>query len=241
MMILYSVNSLISILLHISKWDVHVLAVLESRSHANHTKIFHASHILRKRFNTLKVDKAFLLPLTLRSCSLEICRHSSSRACVKDAQRYISIQPTSTFRPLHVDSSPEAGTSIDSRLSEFLLDTEDLVELSQTLRSGRGAGFLFGSISVPLVDLGTTYNLTRTKTDNNVSDGNIFSFARPVRNHDTPASTKSVFSGLDSLADGTDLVDLEEKCVAGLKLNGLLNESRVGNSQVITTTPCQPR
>ena len=149
--------------------------------------------------------------------------------------------PHPLSRPLDVDSGPEPGTSIDSRISEFLLDTEDLVELGQTLRSGRGAGFLFGSVSVPLVDLGVTYNLTRTKTDNDVSDGNIFSFARSVRNHDTPASTKSVLSGLDSLTDGTDLVDLEEKCVAGLKFNGLLNESRVGNSQVITMTPCQPR
>lgn len=53
-------------------------------------------------------------------------------------------------------------------------------------------------------------------------------------NHDTPACTESVLGGLNGFADGTDLVDLEQKSVAGLGVNSLLDELGVGDSQVIT-------
>lgn len=52
--------------------------------------------------------------------------------------------------------------------------------------------------------------------------------------HDTPAVGVGVLGGLDGLGEGTDLVDLEEKGVARLELDGLLDAEGVGDSQVIT-------
>lgn len=121
-------------------------------------------------------------------------------------------------RNLHVDRGAELGTGVDGTAAELLLDTEDLVELGETLRSG-------GS---------TSLDLTGTETDNDVSNGDILGLTRAVRNHDTPAGTEGVLGSLDGLSDGTDLVDLEEEGVASLGLDGLLDESGVGDSQVIT-------
>ena len=119
---------------------------------------------------------------------------------------------------LEVDSGPELGASVDGVVTELLLDTEDLVELGETLRSGRS----------------TSLDLTSTKTDDDVSDGDILSLTRAVGNHNTPVSTESVLGSLDGLSDGTDLVDLEEESVARLLLDGLLDEFRVGDCQVVT-------
>jgi hypothetical protein len=55
-----------------------------------------------------------------------------------------------------------------------------------------------------------------------------------VRDHDTPSCAKRVLCSLDSLGDGTNLVDLEQQSVACLLVDGLLNERRVGDSQIIT-------
>ena len=55
-----------------------------------------------------------------------------------------------------------------------------------------------------------------------------------MRNHDTPAIGVGVLGSLDRLGEGTDLVNLEEKGVASLELDGLLDAERVGDSQVIT-------
>ena len=55
-----------------------------------------------------------------------------------------------------------------------------------------------------------------------------------MRDHDTPAGGVSVLGSLDGLGDGTNLVDLEEKSIACLGLDGLLDKGRVGDSQIIT-------
>jgi hypothetical protein len=55
-----------------------------------------------------------------------------------------------------------------------------------------------------------------------------------VRDHDTPAIGVGVLGGLNGLSQGTNLVDLEKKSVAGLELNSLLDTERVGDCQVIT-------
>src|SRR5690242_15417079 len=119
---------------------------------------------------------------------------------------------------LDVDSGPELGASVDGVVTELLLDTEDLVELGETLRTGSS----------------TSLDLTSAKTDDDVSNGNILSLTGAVGNHDTPVGTEGVLGSLNSLSDGTDLVDLQEESVAGLLLDGLLNELRVGDCQVIT-------
>ncbi len=42
--------------------------------------------------------------------------------------------------------------------------------------------------------------------------------------HDAPSSTECILGSLDGLSDRTDLVDLEEKGVARLEFDGLLDE-----------------
>lgn len=120
--------------------------------------------------------------------------------------------------PLKVDSSAEVLSGVDGLVTKLLLDTEDLVELGKTLGTSRG----------------TSLDLTSAETDDNVGNGDILGLTRSVGDHDTPASAESVLGGLDGLGDGTDLVDLEEKGVASLGLNGLLDEGRVGDSQIVT-------
>lgn len=105
-----------------------------------------------------------------------------------------------------------------ARLTELLLNAEDLVELGETLRAGWGTGL----------------DLASAETDNDIGDGDIFSLARAVGDHDAPSSTESVLGGLNGLGDGTDLVDLEQEGVTGLELDSLLDELGVGDSQVIT-------
>src|SRR5690606_37239571 len=80
----------------------------------------------------------------------------------------------------------------------------------------------------------TSLDLTSAETDNNVGNGDIFSLTRPVGDHDAPASSIGVLCGLDRLAEGTNLVDLEEERVASLLLDSSLDADGVGDSQVIT-------
>ena len=101
------------------------------------------------------------------------------------------------MRNLHVDRGAERVSGVDGVVTELLLDTEDLVELGETLRSG-------GS---------TSLDLTGAKTDDDVSNGDILSLSGPVGDHDTPTSAESILGGLDGLGDGADLVDLEQQGV----------------------------
>ena len=119
---------------------------------------------------------------------------------------------------LQVDSSAELLAGVDSVGTKLLLNAEDLVKLGKTLGTGRGTGL----------------DLTGTETNSDVSNGDILGLTGAVGDHDTPAVGVGVLGGLDRLGQGTDLVDLQEKGVAGLELNGLLNAQRVGDSQVIT-------
>ena len=119
---------------------------------------------------------------------------------------------------LQVDSVAELLASVDSVRTKFLLDTENLVELGQTLRTARSTGL----------------DLARAETDSNVGNGDILSLTRAVGHHDTPVVRVRVLGGLDRLGQRTDLVDLEQQSVAGLELDGLLDTEGVGDSQVIT-------
>lgn len=112
----------------------------------------------------------------------------------------------------------EVLASVDSVVAQLLLDTEDLVELGKTLGTGRS----------------TSLDLTGAETNDNVGNGDILGLTGAVRNHDTPATGVGVLGGLDGLSEGTDLVDLEQKGVAGLELDGLLDAEGVGDGQVIT-------
>jgi hypothetical protein len=162
-----------------------------------------------------------LFELCFYSCRRQIFKKGDIKFVQKGKPGFPPFQFTpvsSRMRNLHVDRGAERGTGVDSIVTELLLDTEDLVELGKTLRSG-------GS---------TSLDLTGTETDNDVSNGDILSLTGTVRNHDTPGGSEGVLGSLDGLGDGTDLVDLEEKGVASLGLDGLLDERGVGDSQVIT-------
>lgn len=119
---------------------------------------------------------------------------------------------------LQADRSAELLASVDSVGTKLLLNTEDLVKLGKTLGTGRGTGL----------------DLTGTEANSDVSNGDILGLTGTVRDHDTPAVGVGVLGSLDRLGEGTDLVDLQEKGVARLELNGLLDAQRVGDSQVIT-------
>jgi hypothetical protein len=126
---------------------------------------------------------------------------------------HVSIYPH-----LQVNGLAEVSTRVNSLVTKLLLNSENLVELGETLRSGRGTGL----------------DLTSTETNGNVSNGDILSLAGTVRDHDTPAISVGVLGSLDGLGQSTNLVDLEEEGVARLELDGLLDSQRVGHSQVIT-------
>jgi hypothetical protein len=85
------------------------------------------------------------------------------------------------------------------------------------------------------------YDLAGAETNDNVGNGDIFGLAGSVRDHDAPSCAESVLGSLDSLGDGTDLVDLEEESVARLEFDGLLDEGGVGDGQIITEKYCKQR
>ena len=122
---------------------------------------------------------------------------------------------------LQVDSVAELLTGVDGVGTELLLDTEDLVQLGQTLGAARSTGL----------------DLARAETDSNVGNGDILGLTRTVGDHDTPVVRVGVLGGLDRFGQRTDLVDLEQKGVAGLELDGLLNTERVGHGQIVTRNP----
>lgn len=83
------------------------------------------------------------------------------------------------------------------------------------------------------------YDLASTETDNDVGNGNVLCLTRSVGHHNTPAGTKGVLGSLNSFRNSTNLVDLQQEGIAGLGLDGLLDESRVGDGQIITNTVSQ--
>jgi hypothetical protein len=141
--------------------------------------------------------------------------HPSRHPHDKEITTLVSIKLKNS---LQVDGSAEVVAGVDGLVTELLLDTEDLVELGETLGTGRGTGL----------------DLAGTETDNDVGDGDVLGLTGTVGDHDTPASGEGVLGGVDGLGDGTDLVDLEEEGVASLGLDGLLDELGVGDGKVIT-------
>ena len=137
-----------------------------------------------------------------------------------------SLRPLSVLMPqrtrLQVHGLAEVSPSIDGAGSKLLLDAQDLVEFGQTFRTCWS----------------TAFDLASSNTDNNVCDGDIFSLARSVGNHHAPSGSVGVLGSLDGFGESTNLVDLQEKSIARLELDGLLDADRICHSQVITVL-CQ--
>lgn len=116
-------------------------------------------------------------------------------------------------------SGTEVLTSVDGvTLTELFFDTEKLVILGKTFGTTRS----------------TSLDLTSTETDNEISNGGILSFTGTVRDHDTPAGSLRVKSGLNRFGNGTNLVNLQQESVTGLLLNGSDNTLGVSNQKIIT-------
>jgi hypothetical protein len=112
----------------------------------------------------------------------------------------------------------EVFTGVDSLVTQFFFDSQQLVQLSQS----------FGS------SWSTSLDLTSSQTDNQVSNESVFSFTRSVGNHNTPVGSERVLSSLDGFRQGTDLVNLQQQSVSSLLFDGGSNSSWVGDSQVIS-------
>ena len=106
---------------------------------------------------------------------------------------------------------------VDSLVTEFFFDAQELVVLGQTLGAARGARL----------------DLTGGQAHGEIGDEGIFGFAGAVGSHDTPASLLGHADGLDGLGDGADLVHLEQEGVAPLAVDGGLHALRVGHQQVV--------
>lgn len=130
--------------------------------------------------------------------------------------------------------------------TQFFLDSEELVVLGQSLRPAGSASF----------------NLTSAKADHKISDEGVFGLSAPVRYHHSPAYKGTPQppqppppplenhrteeephrqracglrdqASLYGFCDGTDLVDFQQKSIAGLLLLGHFNALRVGDQQIV--------
>ena len=101
----------------------------------------------------------------------------------------------STTQILQTDRGPELFAGEDSRWTltlQLLLDPQDLVQLGQALRPSRS----------------TSLDLSGTKSNHDIGDGNIFGFARAVTHHNAPVSRVGIFRSLDRFGQGANLIDL---------------------------------
>ena len=110
------------------------------------------------------------------------------------------------------------GTGEDGVGAEIFFDSEDLVVLGESLGSARG----------------TSLDLASLETDDQIGDEGVFSFARSVGDHDAPAGIHRHLSGLDGLGEGSNLVNLQQKSVAGLLVQGSLDSGGVGDQKIVS-------
>ena len=99
-----------------------------------------------------------------------------------------------------------------------VLDAQKGIVLAHTLRTSRG----------------TRLDDTSIEGDGKVSNRRVLRLTGAVRHHDSPVVRLSELSSLDRLGDRADLVDLEQKTVACLLLDGRLDTEGVRDCQVIT-------
>jgi len=112
---------------------------------------------------------------------------------------------------------PKLLAGVDSLVTEFLLDPEELIVLGKALRAAGGAGL----------------DLAGPEAHHKVGNEGVLCLAAAVADHDPPASRLGKLAGANSLGEGANLVDLEEEGVDGLLVNGGLDPLGVGDEQVI--------
>ena len=112
----------------------------------------------------------------------------------------------------------EGLSSVDSFVSELLLDSKNLVVFGKSVGSAWGSRLDFSS----------------SETANEISDEVILSLSTSVGDHNSPAGSLGHVACLDTLSYGTNLVHLEEEGIAQLLVDTSLHSSRVCHQEVIS-------
>lgn len=125
------------------------------------------------------------------------------------------------FYYLNLAGLSPSGETIRS-VAEFFFNADELVVLASAFTTARS----------------TSLDLTTTETNDEVSDVDVFSFTRAVRDHDGPATSLAGLGGFNSFGDGADLVDLQQERVAALLFESDGDTVDVGDGKIITDDLC---
>ena len=106
---------------------------------------------------------------------------------------------------------------VDCLVAELFLDSQQLVVLCHALGAAWGASL----------------DLTRLEADDEIGNEGVFRLAAAVGNHHVPTSGVTHLAGLDRLGQRTNLVHLEEQCVASLLVDSILNARRVRHEEIV--------
>lgn len=111
----------------------------------------------------------------------------------------------------------EVLSSVDGFVAEFFFDSEDLIVFGQSFRSAWS----------------TSFDLSSSQTNNQISNECILSLSWPVRHHHTPSIINTLLSSLNRFSQASNLVDLQQEGIARLLLDGSLDSLFVGDEEVI--------
>src|SRR5579859_921522 len=111
----------------------------------------------------------------------------------------------------------QKGTFIDCSRSQLALDLEQAIVFCEPLASRQRSGL----------------DLSPAHGNREISDERVLGFTRSVRNHVSPTGVAAHRNGLDRLGDGADLVQLDEHRIGRATLDALLDETRVGNVEIV--------
>merc|ERR1719187_1712042 len=118
----------------------------------------------------------------------------------------------------YLDSLAEVGAGILGIGTKLLLNSQQLVVLSKTLRSARSSRFY----------------LACTKSHDKVSNKAVLCLTRPVGHHGAPPFSFSHIVSLNRLSHRTNLIYFQQKSIAGFLFNSSLDSLRICNKQVIS-------
>ena len=112
----------------------------------------------------------------------------------------------------------EGGSGVDSLISQFLLNSDELVVLGQPLGSAGG----------------TSFDLSCGQSHHQISDEIVLGLSWSVGHHDSPSIIPAHFVWLDGLGYGSDLVHFQQKGVAGFFGDCCWDSFLVGDQEIIS-------
>jgi hypothetical protein len=119
----------------------------------------------------------------------------------------------SPFRPIPLLSFEHASASVYRGFSEILLDAQELIIFTNTIRAGRRAGF----------------DLPGIGSHRNIRNRRIFGLSGTVRYHSRVAGFVSHLNGIQRFGEGTNLIDLDQDGIADTSLNAFEQALRIGH------------